>query len=62
MVMKNTDDRMSHLSKFDFNKRYLFNTCYSQDVHVPVLQVINSWSEVNERFVRELIEIGGYLW
>lgn len=49
------DDRMSNLKGFDFQKRILFNTPYTQDVECGVVKTLNSWKDVDEKFIKGLL-------
>lgn len=39
------DDRKSNLNKFDFEKRILFNTPYTQDVECSVVHEFSKWDD-----------------
>jgi len=49
------DDRMSHLKGFEYQKRILFNTPYTQDVQCEVWKTMNSWKDIDEKFIKELL-------
>lgn len=48
------DDRKSVLKGFDFHKRYLYSTLYTQEVECDVYREINNWKDFNvQEFIRE---------
>lgn len=54
-VVAMIDDRVSHLQGFDYHKRILFNTAYTQDVECEVYKTLNSWKDVDDKFVQDLL-------
>lgn len=53
-VVAMIDDRKSMLKGFDFHKRYLYYTPYTQDVECEVYREIRSWKDFNvEEFIKE---------
>lgn len=54
-VVAFTDDRLNHLKGFDFHKRILFNTPYTQDVECEVYKTLNSWKDVDSNFINDLL-------
>lgn len=42
-VVAMLDDRLDNLQGFDYSKRILYNTPYTQSVDVPVAMMIDSW-------------------